>query len=39
MNASTIELTLEVVPLVLLGVAIYRMLFSAGFHSTKYLKE
>ncbi len=39
MNASTIELALEVVPFVLLGIAIYRMLLSAGFHNTKYLIE
>ena len=36
MNASTIELALEAVPLALLGIAVYRMLISAGFHNTKY---
>ena len=36
MNASIIMLAVEFAPLVLLGIAVYRMLISAGFHNTKY---
>ena len=37
MNASTAELILEIVPLLLLCIAVYKMLVSASFHNTKYL--
>ncbi len=36
MSALTIMLAIELTPLVLLGIAVYRMLISAGFHNTKY---
>ena len=37
MSAWAVEFALEAVPLVLVGVAIRKMLLSAGFHNTKYL--
>ncbi len=39
MNASIVELAVESAPLVLLGIAVYRMLLGAGFHNTKYQRE
>lgn len=39
MSGWAVELALEVVPLVLVGVAIHKILLSAGFHNTKYLNE
>ena len=38
MNSSTIELVLELVPIMLLGITVYQMLLSAGFHNSKYLR-
>ena len=37
MNASSVELMMEGVPLLLVGVTIYRWVLSAAFHNTKYL--
>lgn len=38
MSSTTIELVLEMLPLVLLGITIHRLVLSTGFHNTKYLR-
>jgi hypothetical protein len=39
MSAWAFELALEAVPLVLIGMALRKLLLSAGFHNTKYLRQ
>lgn len=39
MGAWAVEFALEAMPLVLIGIAVRRMLLSAGFHNTKYLGQ